>query len=60
LVFIGYQNAVPGVVSDIHLSYSGQSVVFVEMSHIATDRFFAEKKETITKLAQDGYMILVE
>ncbi|MBX9809638.1 hypothetical protein K2X92_04600 [Candidatus Gracilibacteria bacterium] len=60
LVFIGYQNAVPGVVSDIHLSYSGQSIVFVEMSHIATDRFFAEKKETITKLAQDGYVILVE
>ena len=60
LIFIGYQNATPWVISDIHLSYSGQSVVFVEMSHIATDRFFAEKKETITKLAQDGYVILFE
>jgi hypothetical protein len=51
---------VPGVVSDITLSHSGQQVVFVEMSHIASPDFFIHKKETIRSLASSGYTILYE
>ncbi len=60
LAFIQYQHIVPGVVSDITLSYSGQQIVFVEMSHIASSDFFARKKETIKSLSASGYTILVE
>ena len=60
LVFVQYQHMVPGVVSDITLSHSGQQVVFMEMSHIASPEFFARKKETIKSLSASGYTILVE
>ena len=60
LTFIAYQNAVPGVVSDITLTHSGQEVVFVQMSHIATADFYTQKKNTITALSHSGYTILFE
>ena len=60
LAFVHYQHMVPGVVSDIILTHSGQQVVFVEMSHIASPEFFAHKKETIQSLASSGYTILYE
>lgn len=60
LAFVQYQHMVPGVVSDITLSHSGQQIVFVQMSHIASSDFFAHKKETIQSLAMSGYTILYE
>ena len=60
LSFVQYQHLVPGVVSDITLSHSGQQIVFVEMSHIASPEFYLNKKETIASLAGSGYTILVE
>lgn len=60
LVFITYQNQFPGVVSDITLSHSGQQVVFVQMSHIATSDFYTQKQATISALASSGYIILFE
>ncbi|MBC7498599.1 hypothetical protein H7170_03045 [Candidatus Gracilibacteria bacterium] len=58
--FIQYQHIMPGIVSDITLTHSGQHIVFVEMSHIASPEFFAHKKETIQLLARQGYTILYE
>lgn len=52
LAFVQYQYLIPGVVSDITLSHSGQQIVFVEMSHIASPEFFAHKKDTIRSLSQ--------
>ena len=60
LVFVQYQYMVPGVVSDITLSHSGQHIIFIEMSHIASPEFFAHKKETIQDLSASGYTILYE
>lgn len=60
LSFIAYQNTSPGVLSDISLSSSGQEIVFVEMSHIATPEFYVSKKVAIATLAQSGYTILME
>jgi hypothetical protein len=60
LGFIQYQYMFPGVVSDITLSHSGQQIVFVEMSHIATPEFYEHKHETIQSLANSGYTILME
>ena len=60
LAFVQYQHIFPGVVSDITLSHSGQQIVFIEMSHIASPEFFAHKKETIQSLASSGYTILYE
>lgn len=60
LAFIAYQHQFPGVVSDITLTHSGQTVVFVEMSHIATPEFFAKKQQTIQSLSNSGYVILFE
>lgn len=60
LAFVQYQYMSPGVVSDITLSHSGQQIVFVEMSHIASPEFYQSKKETIQSLSASGYTILVE
>ena len=60
LVFIAYQHQVPGILSDITLSNSGQEVVFIQMSHIATPEFFIEKQNTIKSLANSGYVIVFE
>ncbi len=60
LTFIGYQYIVPGVISDITLSHSGQQVVFIEMSHIATPKFYQQKKSTLESLTQSGYTLLIE
>jgi hypothetical protein len=51
LVWITYHNQIPGVISDITLTNSGQTVVFLEMSHIATPEFFTEKQKTIQSLS---------
>lgn len=60
LLFVTYQYQVPGVISDITMTNSGQEVVFVQMSHIAVPEFYLNKKTTIASLAQSGYIILVE
>ena len=60
LLFIGYQHQFPGVLSDVTLSHSGQEIVFIEMSHIATPEFYIEKHTMIQALASSGYTILFE
>ncbi len=60
LLFVSYQHMYPWVVSDISLSHSGQRLVFVGMSHIATPAFYDQKKKTIQSLSASGYTILVE
>ncbi len=60
LAFISYHNLVPGVISDITLTNSGQEIVFVQMSHIATPEFYREKQSTIKALSASGYTILFE
>lgn len=60
IVFISYHNLVPGVISDITLTNSGQQIVFVQMSHIATPEFYREKQATIRALSASGYTILLE
>jgi hypothetical protein len=60
LGFILYQNTYPGKLSDIRLSHSGQTVVFLEMSHIAHPNFYTQKQQTIQDLANDGYVFLIE
>lgn len=60
LLFITYHNQVPGIISDITLSNSGQEVVFIQMSHIATPEFYSEKQDTIAALSSSGYTILFE
>jgi hypothetical protein len=49
--FITFYNVSPGKLSDIVLTHSGQTVMFLEMSHIAHPNFYLQKKDTIIKLA---------
>jgi TraB/PrgY/gumN family len=60
LGFFTFQNTFPGKLSDITLTYSGQTVLFLEMSHIAHPNFYLQKKENIKKLADQWYVVLVE
>lgn len=60
LSFVGYQHIVPGVISDITLTRSGQQIVFLEMSHIASPDFYTSKKSTLESLSASGYTILFE
>jgi hypothetical protein len=60
LSLIGYYNIVPAKLSQITLSQSGQSVVFLQMSHIASPEFYDIQKKTIDALSASGYVILIE
>lgn len=59
--FIIYHNTYPAALSDVTLTNgSGGTVVFVQMSHIASPEFYDEKQKQIQLLSQSGYTILVE
>jgi hypothetical protein len=58
--FIAYQHISPGYLSDITFSDGQRNVVFLEMSHIATAEFYADKREKLIQLSASGYNILME
>lgn len=60
LAFIGYHNAFPGKLSDITISNGKQEVIFLQMSHIATESFYKQKEQTISVLSESGYVFLME
>lgn len=60
LGFVAYENSFPGKLSDITVSNGKQTVVFLQMSHIATVNFYAQKETKITELANTGYTLLME
>ena len=57
---IWYYEFFPGKISDIEIVRDKQHIVFVQMSHIATDRFFQNKKQTLNSLSASGYTFLAE
>ena len=61
-IFVVYQNYVePAQLSNITLENSaGQKVVFVKMSHIATENFYDNKAKSLENLANDNFIILAE
>lgn len=60
LSFVAYHNFFPGKLSDITVSNGKQTVVFLQMSHIATPGFYNQKEAKITELANTGYTLLME
>lgn len=50
LVFTSYHTFVPGKLSDITVSNGKQTVVFLQMSHIATPEFYQEKQKKLQSL----------
>lgn len=60
--FVYYFNNInPSVLSNIFIQNSNwQKIVFVEMSHIASEKFYEEKASSIKKLSDEWYVFLVE
>jgi hypothetical protein len=58
--FIIYHNTYPAALSDVTLSDGSGTVVFIQMSHIASPEFYHQKQQQIQLLSQSGYTILVE
>lgn len=60
--FAYYHNNInPAILSNVHLENNlGQKVVFVKMSHIATENFYNQKKQSIDNLSNSGFIILEE
>ena len=51
LIFMLFQNAFPAAVGKIILTNGDKTVVFYQMSHIATPAFYDQVKNGITELA---------
>jgi hypothetical protein len=60
LSFVAYHNFFPGKLSDITVSNGKQTIIFLQMSHIATADFYAQKQSKISELANTGYTLLME
>lgn len=58
--FIAYHNIVPGKLSDIVLTRSGQTVHFLQMAHIADHSFYEEKQKQIQEFQKNKFIFLVE
>lgn len=60
--FIYYNNVIsPAKLANITLeNSSGQKVVFVKMSHIATPKFFTEKNNSLRELSRENFIFLEE
>lgn len=58
--FISYHNLNPATLSNITLTNGSGKIVFLEMSHIATNDFYQYQHNRIRELAGSGYTILVE
>lgn len=57
---IAYHNYNPASLSDVTIENGSGSVVFLQMSHIASSEFYRQKQEKIYHLSQSGYTILYE
>jgi hypothetical protein len=60
LGFLSYHTVFPGHTADIIISDGTKKVHFLSMSHIATENFYQDKKESIKSLAASGSMFLIE
>lgn len=60
ILFIQYNHFFPAHLSDITLSNGTQTVVFMQMSHIARPDFYTEKNQKLQQYALSGATILVE
>ncbi|MBP6981561.1 hypothetical protein KBB25_02200 [Candidatus Gracilibacteria bacterium] len=60
VLFSLYYNSFPSAVGKIILSDGNRTVVFFQMSHIATPRFYEQIKNELTTLSHSGYTIYAE
>lgn len=62
LAMIVYQNHInPAVLANVTLENgAGQKVVFVKMSHIATEEFYEKKRDSLRALSADNFVFLTE
>lgn len=62
IFFVFYQNRInPGVSPNIVLQNSAwQEIVFVNMSHIATEDFYNQKNNSLKNFSNSGFVFLVE
>lgn len=60
LIFSLWHNTYPGSLSKIVLSDGDRTIVFLEMSHIATPRFYETIHRDIRSLVGSGYIAYVE
>lgn len=60
LIFIIIQNTFPGAVGKIILTNSEKTIVFYQMSHIATPAFYTEVQHDLQVLTDSGYTIYAE
>ncbi len=59
-IFVGYNHLRPASLPDITLSNGSGTIVFMSMSHIATDEFYTQKHQKLLSLSQSGYTIILE
>jgi len=57
---IAYYHFFPAKLADITLSNGKQTVYFLQMSHIASEGFYAQKHQKISQYANSGATILME
>lgn len=55
-----YYHYFPAKLSEVVISNGKQTVVFLEMSHIATSDFYTKKQQKIASLAGSGTIFLIE
>lgn len=60
LIFTWYYNFFPWQLSDITISNGKQKIVFLQMSHIATHKFYETKQDTIQKSLKLSPIFLLE
>ena len=53
-------NTWPTSISEIHMTDGNRQIVFVQMSHIGTPRYYDDVTSRLTTLAQSGYTLYRE
>lgn len=53
-------NTWPTSISEIHMTDGNRKIVFVQMSHIGTPRYYDDVTSRLTTLAQSGYTLYRE
>ena len=60
LIFARLSNTFPSALSRITLSNGKRTIVFMEMSHIATPRFYETIRQDLERLTASGYTLYSE
>ena len=60
LIFVILSNTFPSALSKITLSNGKRTIVFMEMSHIATPRFYETIRQDLERLTASGYTLYSE